>query len=166
MAVPIVKRAGARNVVITDINPARLAMAKAAGADAAIDVRTESISDIFVKLGIVEGFDIGLEMSGAPQAFSDMVDNMANGGKIAVLGIFGKPPQIDWNKVIFNSLTLMGIYGRRMYDTWYKMSALLKTGLASDVYPIITHTLPADNFQKGFDLMASGEACKVVLDWS
>ena len=166
MAVPIVKRAGARSVTITDINPARLAMAKSMGADEIVNVRNEKVSDVFERNKMVEGFDVGLEMSGAPSALADMVDNMANGGKIAVLGIFPSPPEIDWNKVIFNSLTLHGIYGRHMYDTWYKMTALLQTGLAEEIAPIISHTIDYVDFQKGIDLMSRGEACKVVLNWS
>ena len=166
MAVPIIKRAGARSITITDINPARLAMAKDLGADVTIDVRTQKISDAFAANKMTEGFDVGLEMSGAPRALADMVDNMANGGKIAILGIFPSPPEIDWNKVIFNSLTLHGIYGRHMYDTWYKMTALLQSGLAAEIAPIVSHNFDFADYQKGFDLMSKGECCKVVLNWS
>jgi len=165
MSVPILRMAGARNIVITDVNPSRLALAKELGADAVVDVRTQKIGDALEELGMVEGFDVGLEMSGSPHAFADMVDNMANGGKIAILGIFADEIKIDWGKVIFNSLTLKGIYGREMYDTWYKMAALLKTGLAEKVEKVITHEFHYTEYEKAFEAMLSGEAIKVVLNW-
>ena len=165
MSIPIVRRAGARHVVVTDVNPMRLEMAKDLGASAVVDVRSQKISDVIKSLGMDEGFDIGLEMSGSGQAFSDMVDNMANGGKIAILGIL--PPETcpDWSKIIFNSLTLKGIYGRQMYDTWYRTSAMLQSGLDKEISKIITHHYYYTDFQKGFDVMGAGESGKVVLDW-
>jgi len=165
MSVPVLKMSGARNIVITDVNPSRLALAKELGATATVDVRTEKISETMANLGMTEGFDVGLEMSGNSRAFADMVDNMANGGKIAILGIFSDEIKIDWNKVIFNSLTLKGIYGREMFDTWYKMAALLKTGLDEKVARAITHEFHYTDFEKGFESMFSGEAIKVVLNW-
>jgi len=165
MSVPILKMTGARHIVVTDVNPVRLALAKELGATAVVDVRTQKISDVLAQLGMAEGFDVGLEMSGNSGAFASMVDNMANGGKIAILGIFSDDINIDWNKVIFRGLTLKGIYGREMYSTWYKMTALLQSGLAEKVSRVITHEFHYADFQKGFDAMLSGEAIKVVLKW-
>jgi len=162
MSVPIVKRAGARNIVVTDVNPARLEMAKALGATHVVDVRSEKIARV---AKMVEGFDIGLEMSGNAQAFSDMVEAMANGGKIAILGIMPADTQINWDRVVFGCLTLKGIYGREMYDTWYKMSALLESGLDKEVAKVITHRFHYTEFQEAFELMASGKSGKVVLNW-
>jgi len=166
MSVPIIKRAGARNIVVTDVNPARLLMAKELGATAVVDVRTENITDVFPALNIKEGFDVGLEMSGSPQALSGMIENMANGGKIAVLGIMPPDTHVDWDKIIFRSLTLMGIYGRRMYDTWYRMTALLQAGLAADVEKVITHQYDYTDFQAAFEMMCSGQSGKVILNWA
>lgn len=163
MGVAIARHAGARYVVITDVNPYRLELAKKMGATLAVDVRTQSIADIQKKLGMKEGFDVGLEMSGNPAAFRDMLANMAHGGKIAMLGIPEKEVAIDWNTVIFNMLTIKGIYGREMYETWYKMTVMLQSGL--NIEPVITHRFHYTEFQKGFDAMRSGESGKVVLTW-
>ena len=165
MAVPVAKMAGARNVVITGRRAEPLALAKELGATRTIDVTKENISDVLAELGMKEGFDVGLEMSGSPEAFADMVDNMANGGKIAILGIFSDDVKIDWNKVIFRCLHLKGIYGREMYDTWYKMTTLLQSGLAEHVAKVITHEFHYTDYQKGFAAMMKGEAVKVVLYW-
>jgi threonine 3-dehydrogenase len=163
MAVAIARHAGARYVVITDVNPYRLELAKKMGATLAVDVRTQSIAETQKKLGMKEGFDVGLEMSGNPAAFRDMLANMAHGGKIAMLGIPEKEVAIDWNTVIFNMLTIKGIYGREMYETWYKMTVMLQSGL--DISPVITHRFHYTDFQKGFDAMRSGQSGKVVLTW-
>ena len=169
MSIPILKRTGARNIVVTDINPARLEMAARLGATATINVREKSIASFIAENGntlrLKEGFDVGLEMSGSPAAFADMLNAMANGGKIALLGILPSHAQIDWNTVVFNSITIQGIYGRRMYDTWYKMAALLQTGLDKEVAPIITHRFPYTQFAKAFETAGSGTAGKVILDW-
>ena len=165
MAVPVLKMAGARNIVITARRPEPLEMAMKLGATRGVNVKQEKISDVFKELDMKEGFDVGLEMSGSPEAFADMVDNMANGGNIAILGIFSEDIKLDWDKVIFRSLTLRGIYGREMFDTWYKMSALLKTGLAEKLEGIVTHDFHYTEFKKGFDTILAGEAIKVVLSW-
>lgn len=164
MAAAIVRHAGARHVVVTDVNPYRLDLAKKMGATVALDVRTETVGDCQKKLGMKEGFDIGLEMSGNPAAFRDMLAVMCHGGRIAMLGIPEKEIAIDWNIVIFNMLTIKGIYGREMYETWYKMTVMLQSGL--DISPVITHRFPCDEFQKGFDAMLSGQSGKVILTWS
>ncbi len=165
MAAAVAKHAGARFVVITDVNPWRLALAKRLGADLAVDARSEKLPDVQKRLGMKEGFDVGLEMSGNTSAFRDMLANMAHGGRIAMLGL---PPGgemgIDWNIVIFNMLTIKGIYGREMYETWYKMTVMLQSGLKID--PVITHRLPYTGFQQGFDAMLSGQSGKVVLTWA
>lgn len=165
MAAAVVRHAGARHVVVTDVNPWRLALASQMGASLAVDVRSTSLGNVQKQLGMSEGFDVGLEMSGNAQAFQDMLASMAHGGKVAMLGI---PPgghmAIDWNTVIFNMLTIKGIYGREMYETWYKMTVMLQSGL--DINPVITHRLHYTDFQKGFDAMLSGEAGKVVLTWA
>jgi threonine 3-dehydrogenase len=163
MAVAIVKHAGARHVVITDVNDYRLDLAKKLGADVALNVTRKSLRDVQSELGMREGFDVGLEMSGNPTAFRDMVDNMCHGGKIAMLGIPSEPMPIDWNKVIFNMLTIQGIYGREMYETWYQMSVMLESGL--DIKPVITHRFHYTEFEMGFEAMKSGNCGKVVLDW-
>lgn len=163
MAVGIAKKVGARHVVITDINPYRLELAEKMGASAAVNATNESLSDVKKRLGISEGFDIGLEMSGSPTAFKDMISNMAHGGKISMLGILPEA-SINWEEVIFNGLTLKGIYGREMFETWYKMSMLIEGGL--DISPIITHKFHYTDFQKGFDVMRSGNSGKVILDWA
>jgi threonine 3-dehydrogenase len=163
MAVPICKQAGARHVVITDLNPYRLDLARKMGATLALDVRSEKLSEAMQKLGMKEGFDVALEMSGNPKAFADMLPNMFHGGKIALLGIMPGSAAIDWNLVVFNQLTLKGIYGREMYETWYKMTVMLQSGLNID--PIITHRFHYTEFQKGFDVMLSGQSGKVILNW-
>ncbi len=164
MAVAIAKHAGARHVVITDVNDYRLDLAKQLGADVALNVTKGNLADVQASLGMKEGFDVGLEMSGNPAAFRDMIGAMCHGGKIAMLGIPSEPMPIDWNTVIFNMLTIKGIYGREMYETWYKMSVLLESGL--DIKPVITHRFGADEFEKGFEVMNTGMSGKVVLDWS
>jgi threonine 3-dehydrogenase len=164
MAAAVVKHAGARHVVVTDMNPYRLELARKLGATLAVNVRDTTLADVQKKLGMKEGFDVGLEMSGNPSAFRDMLANMCHGGKIAILGIPEKEFAIDWNAVIFNMLTLKGIYGREMYETWYHMTVLLQSGL--DISPVITHRFPYAEFQKGFDAMLSGNCGKVVLTWA
>jgi len=164
MAVAIAKHAGARHVVITDVNDYRLDLARRLGADVALNVTKGSLSDVQKQLRMKEGFDVGLEMSGNPAAFEGMIDAMCHGGKIAMLGIPSESMAIDWNKVVFNMLTIKGIYGREMYETWYMMSVMLESGL--DIKPVITHHFGADEFEKGFEVMKSGMSGKVVLDWS
>ncbi|MGZ5538319.1 MAG: L-threonine 3-dehydrogenase [Chthoniobacterales bacterium] len=163
MAVPIAKMAGARKVVITDVNPYRLGIAKKMGATMAIDVREKKLQDAMHELGMKEGFDVGLEMSGNARAFTDMLDVMVNGGRIAMLGIMPGSAAIDWNLVVFHGLTIRGIYGREMFETWYKMTALLQSGL--DITPVITHHLPYTKIIEGVELMKSGQSGKIVLDW-
>ncbi|HEV2275727.1 MAG TPA: L-threonine 3-dehydrogenase [Acidobacteriaceae bacterium] len=163
MAIPIVRHAGARYVVVTDLNPFRLDLARAMGATLAIDPRETTLADAQKQLGMQEGFDVGLEMSGSQAAFVEMIANMCHGGKIAMLGIPPKPMEIDWRKVIFNMLTIRGIYGREMYETWYKMSVLVESGV--DISQVITHRFGYREFEKGFAAMKSGQAGKVILDW-
>ncbi len=163
MATAIARQAGARKVVVTDVNPERLALATTMGATRVIDVSRENISDVQKDVGMKEGFDVGLEMSGSPRALNDMIDNMAHGGRIALLGIMPERTAVDWNKVIFNMLTIRGIYGREMYETWYKMTALIQSGL--DISPVITHRFHYSDFQQAFDLMRSGNSGKIILDW-
>jgi threonine 3-dehydrogenase len=164
MAVAICRYAGARHVVITDINDYRLDLARKMGATAALNVTRETLDDTMRKLGMEEGFDVGLEMSGNPQAFRDMLRTMHHGGKIAILGIPPAEMSIDWTNVIFKGLILKGIYGREMFETWYKMSSMLQSGL--NIEPIITHHFDVDDFQAGFALMESGQSGKVILNWS
>ena len=163
MAAGIAKHAGARHVVITDVNDYRLDLAKKMGADRGAECHEQAhCADVQQQLGMKEGFDVGLEMSGNAAAFRDMIDNMAHGGKIAMLGIPSEPIAIDWNKVVFNMLTIKGIYGREMYETWYKMTVMLESGL--DIRPVITHRYHYTEFEKGFDAMLSKAICgKVVL---
>jgi threonine 3-dehydrogenase len=163
MAAAVCKHAGARHVVITDVIDSRLELARTLGATRTVNVTRERIADVQAELGMFEGFDVGLEMSGNPQAFNELINSMCHGGKISILGIPSEDTAIDWNKVIFNMLTLKGIYGREMYETWYKMSVMIDSGL--DISPVITHRLPFTEFQQGFDAMNSGEASKVVLNW-
>lgn len=163
MAVAICQHVGARHVVITDVNPYRLELARKMGASIALDVRTQSIGDAQRQLGMREGFDVGLEMSGAPAAFGSMLKNMNHGGRVALLGIPPSDMAIDWNEVIFKGLILKGVYGREMFETWYKMISMLQGGL--DISPVFTHTFAIDDFQQGFDTMRSGASGKVVLDW-
>ena len=163
MAVAIARHAGARYVVVTDVNPYRLDLARTMGATLALDVRRERIADAQKKLGMKEGFDVGLEMSGSPDAFREMLANLCHGGKIAMLGIPSTEMPIDWNTVVFNMLTIKGIYGREMYETWYKMTVMLQSGL--DISPVITHRFPYQDFEQGFDVMRAGQSGKVVLVW-
>jgi threonine 3-dehydrogenase len=164
MAAAVCRHAGARHVVVTDINPKRLEKARELGATHTVDVRTETLADAQKQLGMSEGFDVGLEMSGNADAFRDLLANMCHGGKVSMLGIPSGDVAIDWNVVIFNMLTIKGIYGREMYETWYKMSVMVESGLPID--PVITHRLDYSEFQKGFDAMNSGEASKVILTWA
>jgi threonine 3-dehydrogenase len=164
MAVAIARHAGARYVVITDINPYRLELAAKLGATRTLDVRTENVHDVMSELGMTEGFDVGLEMSGNSQALNDMINNMCHGGKIALLGILQPDTQIDWDKVVFNGLILKGIYGRQMFETWYKMTSMIQSGL--DISPVITHRFSYEDYEKGFELMRSGKSGKIVLDWT
>jgi threonine 3-dehydrogenase len=164
MAAAVVRHAGARFVVVTDVNPYRLEIASRMGADVVVDVREKSISDVQRELGLKEGFDVGLEMSGNPHALREMLANMCHGGKVAMLGIPTEDTSIDWRTVIFDMLTIQGIYGREMYETWYKMTVMIQSGL--DITPVITHRFGADEFEKGFSAMQSGDCGKVILDWS
>ena len=163
MAAAVCRHAGARHVVITDVIDKRLELAATLGATSTVNASRESLGAVQKELGMEEGFDVGLEMSGNAQAFNDLLENMCHGGKVAILGIPSQNTAIDWNKVIFNMLTLKGIYGREMYETWYKMSVMIDSGL--DISPVITHRLDYREFQQGFDVMNSGEASKVVLNW-
>ena len=163
MAIPIALKAGARHVVITDLNPFRLDLARKMGATLAIDPRETPVAEAQKQLGMQEGFDVGLEMSGNRAAFVEMIDNMCHGGKIAMLGIPPRPMEIDWKKVIFNMITIKGIYGREMYETWYKMSVLVESGV--DITPVITHRYGYEDFEEGFEAMMSGQTGKVVLSW-
>jgi threonine 3-dehydrogenase len=163
MAAAVVRHAGARHVVVTDVNPYRLELARRLGATLAVDVRETSIAQVQKQLGLHEGFDVGLEMSGNPHAFRDLLANLCHGGKVALLGIPDQPLAIDWNLVIFNMLTIKGIYGREMYETWYKMTVMVQNGL--NIQPIITHRMPFSDYEDGFAAMKSGQAGKVVLNW-
>ena len=162
MSIPVARHAGARHIVITDMNPYRLDLARKMGATLAINPAETSLADAQKQLGMQEGFDVGLEMSGNPAALKDMIANMCHGGKIALLGIPAKEMPMDWRQVIFNMITIKGIYGREMYDTWYKMSVMIESGV--DISPVITHRFAFEDFQKGFDAMISGQTGKVVLD--
>ncbi len=163
MAAAVAKHAGARFTVITDVNPYRLDLAAKMGVNLAVNVRDQKLQDVQKQLGRKEGFDVGLEMSGNASAFRDMLANMSHGGKIAMLGIPGEPFAIDWNTVIFSMLTIKGIYGREMYETWYKMTVMLQSGL--DIKSVITHRLPYSDYRHAFEIMRSGNSGKVVLDW-
>ena len=164
MAIPVVQHAGARHVVITDTNAFRLDLAKKLGATMAVNPNETSLADVQKRLGMCEGFDVGLEMSGNSAALRDMIANMSHGGKIALLGIPSKPMEMDWHQVIFNMLTIHGIYGREMYETWYKMTVMLESGV--DIRPIITHRLHYTEYEQGFAAMATGLTGKVILDWT
>ncbi len=164
MAVAIARYAGARHIVITDINDYRLDLARKMGASRALNVQSESIDDTMRDLGMEEGFDVGMEMSGNPQAFRDMLRTMHHGGKVAILGIPPSETTIDWTEVIFKGLELKGVYGREMFETWYKMSSMLQSGLNIDA--IITHHYDIDEFQPAFELMESGQSGKVILHWT
>ncbi|AQQ00393.1 L-threonine 3-dehydrogenase [Pseudoalteromonas aliena] len=163
MAAAVAKHVGARHVVITDVNEYRLDLARKMGASRAVNVANEKLEDVIKELGMTEGFDIGLEMSGVPSAFNSMLNNMNHGGKIAMLGIPPSDMAVDWNQVIFKGLVIKGIYGREMFETWYKMASLIQSGL--DLNPIITHQYSVDDFQAGFDMMISGQSGKVILNW-
>ena len=164
MAAAVARHVGARHVVITDINEYRLDLARKMGVTRAVNAASEDLQKVMQELGMTEGFDVGMEMSGVPVAFRGMLDTMNNGGKIAMLGIPPSDMAVDWNQVIFKGLTIKGIYGREMFETWYKMASLLQSGL--DLTPIITHQFSIDDFQQGFDMMCSGQSGKVILDWS
>ncbi len=163
MAAAVCQHAGARHIVITDINPSRLELAHSMGATRTVDVRSENLQQVQKSLGMTEGFDVGLEMSGNAMALRDILANMCHGGKVSMLGIPADETTVDWKTVIFNMLTLKGVYGREMYETWYKMSVMIENGL--DISPVITHRLPSTDFQLGFEAMNSGSAGKVILDW-
>ena len=163
MAAAVCKHVGARNVVITDINDYRLELARTMGVTRAVNVAHEDLRAVMRELGMTEGFDVGLEMSGAPPAFRTLLEVMNHGGRIALLGIPPGEMAIDWNQVIFKGLFIKGIYGREMFETWYKMAALIQSGL--DLTPVITHRYAIDDFQQGFDEMRSGRSGKVVLSW-
>ncbi|WP_105167109.1 L-threonine 3-dehydrogenase [Pseudoalteromonas sp. T1lg23B] len=163
MAAAVAKHVGARHVVITDVNEYRLDLARKMGATRAVNVANEKLEDVMKELGMTEGFDIGLEMSGVPVAFNGMLNNMNHGGKIAMLGIPPSDMAVDWNQVIFKGLVIKGIYGREMFETWYKMASLIQSGL--NLEPIITHQFHIDDFQIGFDTMISGQSGKVILNW-
>ena len=163
MAAAVAKHVGARHVVITDVNEYRLDLARKMGASRAVNVANEKLEDVMKELGMTEGFDIGLEMSGVPSAFNSMLNNMNHGGKIAMLGIPPSDMAVDWNQVIFKGLVIKGIYGREMFETWYKMASLIQSGL--DLNPIITHQYSVDDFQAGLDMMISGQSGKVILNW-
>jgi threonine 3-dehydrogenase len=164
MAIPVVRHAGARHIVITDVNPWRLDLARKMGATLAVNPAERSLQEVQKELGMTEGFDVGLEMSGNGHALRDMIASMSHGGKIAILGIPAKEMPLDLRQVIFNMLTVKGIYGREMYETWYKMSVMLDSGV--DISPVITHRFPYQEFQQGFDAMISGQTGKVILDWT
>ncbi|GAB1456841.1 hypothetical protein MASR2M48_21490 [Spirochaetota bacterium] len=161
MAAAIARHVGARNVVITDVNDYRPDLARKMGATRTINVTRDNLREAMMELGMVGGFDVGMEMSGSPQAFKQMLENMYNGGRIALLGLLPNGAGIDWDKVIFKGLFIKGIYGREIFETWYKMQTMLRSGL--DISPVITHRFAFDDFQKGFDAMLSGQSGKVVL---
>ena len=163
MAAAVARRAGARRVVISDPNAFRRALAEKVGVTEAVDPTATRLREVQQRLGLQEGFDVGLEMSGNPAAFREMLENMSHGAKIAMLGLPSGEMAIDWNKVIFNQLTLRGIYGREMYETWYKMTVMLESGL--DISPVITHHFAFGDFQAAFDLMQSGNSGKIILNW-
>jgi threonine 3-dehydrogenase len=164
MAAAVVRHAGARYVVITDVNPYRLELARRMGVTVALDVRNGSLAETQEALGMKEGFDVGLEMSGNPAALRDMVENLSHGASIAMLGLPEEPFAIDWNTVIFDQLTIRGVYGREMYETWYMMTVMLQSGL--DIAPVITHRFPADRFEEAFATIRTGETGKVLLHWT
>ncbi len=164
MAAAISRHVGARHVVVTDVNPFRLELARRMGATRAVDVRTQTLGDVMRSLGMTEGFDVGMEMSGNGQAFRDLLGVMNHGGRVAILGIPPTEVSIDWNQIIFKGLVLKGVYGREMFETWYKMVAMLQSGL--DVAPVVTHRFPAAQYAEAFEAMRSGQSGKVVLDWA
>ena len=164
MAGAVARHVGARHVVITDVNPVRLALAAEVADVVPVDVTKEDLGQVMARLGMKEGFDVGLEMSGAPAAFDQLADHLVMGGRIAMLGIPARPAPVDWTKIVFKLLTIKGIYGRQMFETWHKMIAMLQSGL--EVRKVVTHRLPAADFAEGFEVMRSGRAGKVVLDWT
>lgn len=164
MAAAVARHAGARHIVVTDINDYRLGLAKTMGATRVVNVANEALSDVMNEVHMTEGFDVGLEMSGVPSAFRSMLAAMNHGGKVALLGIPPGEMGIDWSQVIFKGLEMKGIYGREMFETWYKMASLIQSGL--DLGPMITHKLPIDDYRQGFDIMRSGQSGKVILDWA
>ena len=164
MATAIARHVGARRIIVTDVNDYRLELARKMGADAALNVQRENLEEAMKRLGLVEGFDVGLEMSGQREAIRLMLDHMRNGGALALLGIASAPIELDWNTMVFRGLRVKGIYGREIFETWYKMAALLETGL--NVRPILTHGFPALDFEAAFEIMRSGQSGKVTLDWS
>lgn len=164
MAAAVARHAGARHVVVTDLNPYRLQLAKQMGATRTVQVDQESLQAVMTEIGMSEGFDVGMEMSGAPAAFRQMLETMNHGGKIALLGIPPGQMAVDWNKVVFKGLILKGIYGREMFETWYKMASLVQAGL--QLAPVITHRFPLADYQRAFEVMRSGESGKVILDWN
>ena len=164
MSAAVARHVGARRVVITDVNPDRLALASQVADVEAVDVTREELASVKARLGIREGFDVGLEMSGSPAAFEQMVDHLVMGGRIAMLGIPSRPAPVDWTKVVFKMLTIKGIYGREMFETWHKMLAMIESGL--DVRRVITHTLPVSEYRSGFEIMRAGCCGKVILDWT
>jgi threonine 3-dehydrogenase len=164
MAAAIAKHVGARHVVITDINDYRLELAKQLGATRIVNVARENLNDVMREIGMVEGFDVGLEVSGNAKAFRTMLETMNHGGSIALLGIFPEEVAIDWSAVVFKGLFIKGIYGREMFDTWYKMSAMLQSGL--NIAPVITHRFKAEEFEQGFQILNAGKSGKVILDWT
>jgi threonine 3-dehydrogenase len=163
MAVAVARHCGARHVVITDVNDYRLGLARRMGATLAVNVNERSLGSVMQELGMTEGFDVGLEMSGVPSAFAAMLDTMNHGGRVAVLGIPPPDMRVDWTKIVFKGLTVKGIYGREMFETWYRMAGLIHSGL--DLDPVITHRLPLADFHAGFEIMASGQSGKIILDW-
>lgn len=164
MAAAVARHVGARHVVITDVNEYRLELARNMGVTRAVNVAEQSLTEVMTELGMTEGFDVGLEMSGVPAAFNDMLINMNHGGKVAMLGIPPADMAMDWTQVIFKGLVIKGVYGREMFETWYKMASLIQSGL--DLSPMITHHFKVDDFQQGFDTMRSGQSGKVILDWT
>jgi threonine 3-dehydrogenase len=164
MAAAIARHVGARHVVVTDINEYRLGLAATMGATRTVNVAKASLTDVMQELGMVEGFDVGMEMSGVPTAFQSLLENMNHGGKVALLGIPPTDTVIDWNQVIFKGLEIKGVYGREMFETWYKMVAMLQSGL--DLSPILTHHFAVEDFERGFAAMLSGQSGKVILDWA
>ena len=163
MAAAICKHAGARYVVITDMNIYRLDLAKKIGVTKAVNIKKENLNDVMKELGMKEGFDVGLEMSGSPKALNGMIDVMSHGAKIALLGILPSGSGVDWEKIVFNGLHIKGIYGREMFETWYKMQVMIQSGL--DITPVITHHFPVDEYKEAFELMKSGNSGKIILDW-
>ena len=164
MAIPICKFVGARFVVITDVNEYRLRLAMELGATKTVNVTTETIEDTMKTLGMTNGFDVGLEMSGHASALNNILQSMYNGGKVALLGLLSRSTQINWDDIIFKGLIIKGIYGREMFESWYKMTQMLRSGL--DISNVITHRIPIDSFQEGFDILESGECGKIILEWS